>query len=327
MITREKVFELVQQKGPIIPSDLTSELKENTMIIGAFLSELIASKLIKISNAKVGGSPAYYIETQKSGLEQKLYPFLNEKNKRAFDILKNNDVIQDEPQSPLMKTALRAIPDFAVPFKVTFKGKQELFWKYFLTSDEIVKTKVKQILAEIYPTEKTQEPIKKLEPITTEVKLPEQEKPTKLEEIKTPIQNKPVIKEIKKEEPINQPIPEKQKTLITEEATEQEKPQDEFLDQVEGYLNSLKMQIKSAKLIKKNKELDLVITVPSAIGTLTYFCKARNKKKSNEGDIAQAFVEGQLIGLPTIYISNGDIPKKLESELNDKYKNLKILKL
>lgn len=338
MITRDKVLELVKEKGPIIPSDLTAELKENTMIIGAFLSELISAKEIKISNAKIGGSPAYFIDTQKPELEKKLYSHLNEKNRRAFDVLKQNDILQDEPQTPLMRTALRAIPDFAVPFKVTYKGKQHLFWKYFLTSDDVVKTKVKAVLEQLYPTETKQE-IKpevkeEIKPAEVSSELKPIEVPTeKVEETKpeakeTPIETKPEAED-EKTKPVEKPRPEfeAQTTLKDSKETSEEKPQDEFLNHVEGYLNSLKIRIFSAKVIKKGKELDLKVHIPTPVGTMTYFCKARNKKKSNEGDIAQAFVEGQLLGLPTMYISNGDIPKKLEATLNHKYKNLKVLKL
>lgn len=334
MITRDKVLELVKEHGPIIPSDLTAELKEDTMIIGAFLSELISAKEIKISNAKVGGSPAYYIETQKADLEKKLYSFLNEKNRRAFDVLKTNEVLQDEPQTPLMRTALRAIPDFAAAFKVTFKGQQHLFWKYFLTSDDVVRTKVKLILENLYPTPKpvtvaTPKPIDEKENTSEELKPIEipPDKPLNLQkeqeiETKQTLNTEKIIQ--KESAPI--PITPAQTTLNTPiESTE--KPQDDFLNQVEGYLNSLRIRITNAKVIKKAKELDLTIQLPTPIGTLTYFCKARNKKKSNEGDIAQAFVEGQLQGLPTVYISNGEIPKKLEANLSSKYKNLKVLKL
>ncbi len=108
-----------------------------------------------------------------------------------------------------------------------------------------------------------------------------------------------------------------------------------ILDLKQQLANNRALFIEENKQIKKKKnqhyiskkEVDFILDVPSPIGTVTYFAKARNKKKSVEGDISTAYVEGQLSGLPVMYISPGDIPKKLESILPEKYKNLKVLKL
>lgn len=305
MVTHEQILELIQKKGPVIPSDLNTELKSDTMIIGAFLSDLVSSKKLKISNAKIGGSPVYYLESQRPKLER-LYQYLNEKDRRAYDDLKAAQVLLDENLTPLVKTCLRQIKDFAIPLRATFKGKDHLFWKFFTVSDDVAKAKIKETLASLYPEPKKSPPVEKKEPVTP-----------------TPSQKK---------EPVSKPQPatSQEKELVIEKPIQQTLsalPEDPFLDDIRRFLDSLKIQIITAEVVKKKSECNLFVSVPSSIGELHYYCKGRNKKRSNEGDIAAAFVEGQLRSLPVMYISPGEIPKKLEAVLDKKYKNLRVLKL
>lgn len=295
----------------MLPSDLNSELKTDTMIVGAFLSDLVASKKIKISNAKIGGSPVYYLESQRSKLER-LYQYLNEKDRRAYDDLKKEGVLYDEEQSPLVKTCLRQIKDFAFPLKVTFKEKEHLFWKWHLLSDEDAKIKIKDLLSKLYPEQKKTP--SNIEPVKVQTKV--QESPTEKKKISvTASPTKPEEKKLASEIIIQKPV---QQTL-------QGLPDDAFLEDVKRYLETLQIKIINAEIVKKKSECNLFVIVPSHIGELQYYCKAKKKKRSNEGDIAAAFVEGQLRGLPVIYVSPGDIPKKLKEQLDKKYKNLRVL--
>ena len=56
---RDKTLEIVKKDGPIIPSKIASELNMNLLFASAFLSELSASKLVKVSHLIVGASPLY----------------------------------------------------------------------------------------------------------------------------------------------------------------------------------------------------------------------------------------------------------------------------
>ena len=60
--------------------------------------------------------------------------------------------------------------------------------------------------------------------------------------------------------------------------------------------------------------------VPSAVGDLEYYCKAKSKKKITEIDLNAVFVQGQLKKLPVLFLITGDLTKKaqelLTTELN-----------
>ena len=73
----------------------------------------------------------------------------------------------------------------------------------------------------------------------------------------------------------------------------------------------------SSEVIKKSKEFDMVITLPSTVGRLKYFCKYLDKKKINDKDISSAFVKGQMEKLPVLVIITGELNKKAEKILED----------
>ena len=84
MDVKEKILGIVSTKGPVLPKDIAREVNINLTFAGAYLSELVSLKKIFISYSKIGGFPVYYTETQKPKLGDKLYIFLNEKEKEAY---------------------------------------------------------------------------------------------------------------------------------------------------------------------------------------------------------------------------------------------------
>ena len=151
-----QIISLIEKKGPVVPSDLCKELKIDSIFAGAYLSELVKSKKLIISTLKIGTSPVYYLLKQKEQLEN-LSKHLNEKDKRAFDFLKEKKVLRDSKLDSLMQVSMREIKDFAIPLKV---NNSEIFWKYYLLSDETAIAQIKQILdLENAPKERIKEEI------------------------------------------------------------------------------------------------------------------------------------------------------------------------
>ncbi|MBS3157776.1 hypothetical protein J4206_00640 [Candidatus Woesearchaeota archaeon] len=143
--TKDQIIAIIRNHGPVIPKDLTKKLKIDTVFAGAHLSELVANKKLYVSTAKIGGSPVYFLPDQKDKLEM-LYRYLNEKDKAAFDALKQSKILRDIEQSPLIRVALRSLKDFAIQLTVNLPSGQETFWKWhLLTKDEaehIIKSKM-----------------------------------------------------------------------------------------------------------------------------------------------------------------------------------------
>ena len=127
---KKRILEIIQKEGPVLPIQISRKLSSNTIFAGAILSELFANKQILISNAKVGGSPLYYVNGQEEKLDQ-LFPYLKEKEKEAYNLLKNNQIIKDRQQEPGIRVALREIKDFAKEYK----KDEELYWRWYLTPE------------------------------------------------------------------------------------------------------------------------------------------------------------------------------------------------
>ncbi len=123
---KEKILFTLKRRGPCLPVHIASEIQTSILFASAFLSELVSEKKIKMSYMKVGSSLIYFITGQEYLLE-KFSQYLKNKERDAFELLKNNKFLVDSKQDPAIRVALRAIRDFAIPFK---EG-EEIIWGYF----------------------------------------------------------------------------------------------------------------------------------------------------------------------------------------------------
>ena len=128
---KRKILNYVTERGPSLPVHLTKVSEMNLTFTSAILSELLAEKKLKLSHLRVGASPLYYLPGQENKLES-FVSNLKEPEIEAFNKLKQNKVLDDEQQSPVIRVALRSISDFAIPIK----HNQKIYWKYHLMPDD-----------------------------------------------------------------------------------------------------------------------------------------------------------------------------------------------
>jgi len=205
MIDTEHILGLIKIKGPVVPTQIAREIKQDSLMTSAILSQLVDIKKLKISRLKVGGSPLYYL----AGQEQRLQSYakhLEEKDQRTLDMLRTQKIIRDDKQQPLIRVSLRQIKDFAIPLQVTVDNQQLLFWKWYLVSDEEATPIIR---AQLEPP-KPKVP-KQVEPAIDESKSIEKKQVEKqVEKIKTEIEeSKPEPKQTSKVEP-NKELKDKQ---------------------------------------------------------------------------------------------------------------------
>ena len=85
--------------------------------------------------------------------------------------------------------------------------------------------------------------------------------------------------------------------------------------------------VQEHEIIRKN-EINLVLKVPSAVGQVTYFCKAKKKAKCDEGDLSAAYMEAQIKKLPLLFLYTHELTKKAQEMLaTDAFQNAIVSKL
>ena len=306
MDSKEKVIQTIRIRGPVIPAQIAKVIGTDILMASAMLSELVSNNVLKISHVKFGSTPLYYLPGQESRL-QDFAKNLHEKEKRAYDLLMQRKILRDKIAEPVVRVALRNIKDFAVPLQVKINDNVEIFWKWYLITNEDAARIIKE-------TVKFDKPKKEIKPAQETITRKEQEKPREEQ------------KQIKKEE-LKKVMPEKEVKKEEKKIFVDKTAEDKFLTEVKRFFEKSNINLIEEKIVKKNLDLDLVIEVPSAVGSLMYYCKAKSKKRISDSDLSSAFVQGQLKKLPILFLTKGELTKKAKEMLSKEFKNIKIKKI
>ncbi len=359
---REKILEFVTRQGPVLSTDVAKEFRIDSMFAGAYLSELVKDKKIHISNTKVGSSPVYFIKSQEEKL-QDYTKYLDQKEQRAFEMLKAKRVLWDKELDPVMQVAMRHIKDFAIPLRV---NKTEIFWRFYLYEQEEAINAIKQILMKIEKqkemTEELQKPVQKMPQKISQTKQAVKQEPQKIsrkekevrQEIRPELKKEEVrktseinlddqkrlMREILREEleiekkKLEKEFKEKlefEKRALLAQHSKQEKldireVQDLFFLGIKKRLIEMKINIVSFDILKAEKEAELIVEVPSAIGHITYFCQAKNRKRCTEKDLEEISSKSREKGFPALLICGG-LTKSAEENAGKNFKNVQIVKV
>jgi hypothetical protein len=170
MELKSTVYEIVRNYGPVLPVHVSQKINSNLFLASALLSELVSDKKLKISYAKIGGSPVYYLPGQENKLNV-LYNSLPQREKEAYNLLKEKLVLNANEIEPVVRVALSNLRDFAIPVALD----NTFYWKWYLADDSVLNKK-----PEILVEEKSIQPVNEVileKPISIE---PEIEKVKKL---------------------------------------------------------------------------------------------------------------------------------------------------
>jgi len=137
-----------------------------------------------------------------------------------------------------------------------------------------------------------------------------------------------IREKIKLIKPTEKKIEEPKKIIKSlEKIKKREEPKDYFLNQINAYFNRNKIEVLEKTALRKNSELDFIIRLPSTVGKLTYFCKAKNKRKINDGDLSSAYIQSQSKKLPVLFLTKGDLTKKAKDMLEKEFRGMSIKKI
>lgn len=301
---KENILKFLKEHGPSLPVSVAKRVSLNSIFASAFLSELSAEGLVKISNMKVGGSPLYYTPETLPQLENSIH-FLNQKEKEACHLLKQYGILQDSLQQPAIRIALRGLKDFAIPFK----QDADIFWRYFLFSEQEVRNKLQEIPQKPIKIEIKAETIKepqkqeivpiKIEPQITNSQIPieiEIKPQVKLEEHQRTITGEPLQEIIPKKKYINK----------------KEKPKPEkFLGEVKSHLTNKNIEILKIDFFDKKRVIGKM-----KINNTECLFFAFDKKRIDEKEMIKAWKKAASLNLPYYIFTREDHSKKLKDMID-----------
>ena len=307
---RERILGLAKV-GPVLPMQVAKALNTDSLMASAMLSELVTNNKLKVSKLKVGSSPLYYIPEEKAKLADYIHQ-LNDKEQKAVKFLQEKLVLREKDLDPLTRVCLKNAKDFAYPLEVVFESHTELFWKWFLVTDQEAETKIKTLLSgkeEPKQIEKIAEPelIAKPKKKTKEPKAKSTDKQAHLPEQKT---------ENKEQKIESSKIEKEEAEEVKEKPVKEKKPLsliNPFAQKLEAFMKQNNITI-SEQISSKKNEFELIVEVPSSVGMISHYCSAKSKKIT-DAEVSQAFVQGQLRKLPVLLLVDGETTKKAEEIL------------
>lgn len=299
--TKERILNIIREKGPSLPVQIARTINVSPLFTSVFLSELYEESKLRMSHLKIGSSSLYLVPGQENQIE-KFIEHLNPREKETFFLLKREGILEDEKQTPVTRVAIRAIKDFAIPFKLTINNTEKIFWKYSLLSEEEVNLKLQKLFNPLAP-------------------LPEKPKKPELK-VATPetldIPEKP-IEEAEAEE-----IPHSDS-----EKPKKSKRKSEHLDfpeKLKEYLIAKEVEILESVLEKK-KEFMAKVRADTIFGKQEYYLIAKDKKKIGETDLVLALQKAQTEKMPALIMCPGEIDKKAAQYARDWRNMIKFEKI
>ncbi|MBI5391443.1 hypothetical protein HZB00_00410 [Candidatus Woesearchaeota archaeon] len=316
---REQALQFIRTMGPVLPVQLSKALNTNILFASAILAELVSRKQVLMSSASIGGSKLYYLQGQEIKLCERVGTILKGKEKEAFEFLHEKKVVLEKELEPWQRVAFRDLKDLAVFLSVSFGDQTENFWKYRLVDDVEAKGLIEQLI-EPAPAKK-EEPKQEIpQPVKQNVEQRIEQKQIAKEELQEVVKSlrEEIIKEMQPQ--FLQPKPKQVKEKIVEKGA------GKFYEHVLDYLHKSNITVLQEEVVKKDKEFNFLVRIPSPFGELPYYVKGKDKKTLNETELLQIYSEGQLRKLPAILLTNGSLNKKAESLLQQKMHGQVIVK-
>jgi len=301
---REVALSFVRINGPILPVRISKAIDTNILMASAILSELVSEKKVMLTNMSIGTSPLYYVSGQEYKL-QVLEKHISGRIKDAYYLLKGKRVLRDDQLEPAIRVALRELKDFAKPLQVKVNNDSILFWKWYLLNNDQAGNIIKGFFDVPKPTEKIPLPVEEKKEGIKPATLDDKVKP---KEVLVKEDIKPTVKDVEDKEA--EPKQEEVKEIVS------------FYKAVDDYFRENKVNILNEEIVRRDREFNFIVEIPSKLGNLRYFVKVKNKKKIQDGDLTTAYNQANMEHLPLLFLTNGELVKKSKDLLDKGLKGI-----
>ncbi len=318
MADQDKIINLIRLKGPSIPRQIAQAIGSDLLFSSAHLSDLVSQGKLAVSHMKLDSTPFYYIPGQEAMLCNFLN-CLNEKDRRTAEMLKEKGVLRDRGADLLTRVSLRNLPDFAKPMEVEVNGQKEYFFRWHALNPEETEKLLKKELGIVEPPAPVpaKEPLQEIKPaveeepraISPEIKMETKEEKEKLGGRVKEEKQKTLQKE----------------TLPVEKKKASKKTEGDFLALLLNFFDENKIKALEQQILRKNAEMNFILSLPTPVGEVKYYCKAKNKKRCDEKDLSAAILEAQMKKLPLLFLHSGELSKKAEELLKSpEFNNISV---
>lgn len=304
---KERILSTIKIRGPSLPTQVARDLGVSLLFASAFLSELKDEDKLKMSNLRIGSSPLYFLSGQEAMLEN-FVNHLNNREREAFMLLKVEGVLEDEKLEPVVRVALRAIRDFAIPVRIRADNDAKVFWKHFSLNDVEAEDMIKTKLLGLKEVGRSEANEKKV--------LPTEEISESVLETKKEVSRKRKSKEASGDE-----VAVAEPEIVVEKKTKMKKQEEsEFANSVRNYFSGKEIEVLDV-LSEKKKEFEGKLRVDTMFGKQEFYFIAKDKKSVGDNDFAVALQRAQSHKVPAIVLAAGEVNKKGKEYL-DQWKNL-----
>jgi|TARA_Y100000310_G_C20692729_1_gene823398 hypothetical protein len=317
----EKILDYIKRIGPSTPIEVAQRVGSDSLIVAAILVDAASQHRIKRSKRKAGGSHRYYYyEEQLKMLQKRINSVLQPPDKQMIQKVLNEKVLSELNLQPQEVSILSGLEDLITGFTFEHENRIVRGW----CSPNINEEKARETI------------LKKIKPAEPEVKA---EEPKAKAEVKEPEIKKKSPEEKEKRgsgapgqrgaEKGKRESPKKEEKESEEDLKEQirreilEEIKGSFVDNIMQKLEKHNIDIKDQREIKKGKEYELVISVPTNLGSQKYLVRvfSAGKKKVGAKDIYSLGMEAVSKKIPAIAVSSSGFAKtavkKWKEELQD----------
>lgn len=310
-----KIVALVKIKGPIVPNQISHDIKCDGLLASAMLSDLVSTKHLAVSSLKYGSSPLYYLPEQKPSLEA-FADNLPAKEHSAYLLIKEHKILEDVKLEPAIRLAMRSIKDFAVPIQITQNKEEKLYWRFYSFSKEQALEKLNPVIPkekkikkkEIKKAEKAdiKKEAKQIE-VKQEIIKPEEIIVKKEHEKELDLTPEPEITSVP--ELIKKPARKKRTINLKAKISAEEK------SKIKGCIENF-TKLSGLSIVEEKKfagdEVYMTILMNSILGNLPYLLVFKNKEILTKKDLTDAYKKGMKSKMPVLFMTKGKLDEKAQ---------------
>lgn len=141
---KQKIVQLIQKIGPIVPTDISKELGIDSYVASAIISEMVRDGLILYSHKKMTTSPLYYLKGQEELVRKRLTSILKIPEVNILDFFKANKLVAKDNLEPQQRYMVDELNDFITPMVLKINGEDKEFYKHYSISELDVIEKFKK---------------------------------------------------------------------------------------------------------------------------------------------------------------------------------------